>query len=221
MFSLFLWCLRRIFSHPNILPVLGACQAPPSPHPIIITHYMPYGSLFNILHQGTSKLFALMHLYKMESHCYCICRFAPLSSSSSALVVDQSQAVKFALDIASGMAFLHTLEPMVSRLYLNSKHVMVRRCTAVFDHWRISNHNNKRSITASTQLRWCCDSLARQMFDDVIHLQIDEDMTARISMADAKFSFQCPGRMYSPAWMAPEGTFFPLFVLPPAYLLLP
>lgn len=31
-------------------------------------------------------------------------------------------------------------------------------------------------------------------------------MTARISMADAKFSFQCPGRMYSPAWMAPEGT---------------
>lgn len=35
--------------------------------------------------------------------------------------------------------------------------------------------------------------------------QIDEDMTARVSMADAKFSFQCPGRMYSPAWMAPEG----------------
>ncbi|KAG7261377.1 hypothetical protein CRUP_036091 [Coryphaenoides rupestris] len=84
----------RIFSHPNILPVLGACQAPPSPHPIIISHYMPYGSLYNILHQGTT------------------------------LVVDQTQAVKFAWDIASGMAFLHTLEPMVSRLYLNSKHVM-------------------------------------------------------------------------------------------------
>lgn len=48
------------------------------------------------------------------------------------------------------------------------------------------------------------------MFDeaDVINLQIDEDMTARISMSDAKFSFQCPGRMYSPAWMAPEGIFF-------------
>lgn len=45
---------------------------------------------------------------------------------SLALVVDQSQAVKFALDIASGMAFLHTLEPMVPRLYLNSKHIMVR-----------------------------------------------------------------------------------------------
>uniref|UniRef100_A0A674NW18 Scaffold protein ILK n=1 Tax=Takifugu rubripes TaxID=31033 RepID=A0A674NW18_TAKRU len=79
-------------------------------------------------------------------------------TSYPALVVDQSQAVKFALDIASGMAFLHTLEPMVPRLYLNSKHIM-----------------------------------------------IDEDLTARISMADAKFSFQCPGRMYSPAWMAPEG----------------
>lgn len=46
--------------------------------------------------------------------------------ASSALVVDQSQAVKFALDIASGMAFLHTLEPMVPRFYLNSKHIMVR-----------------------------------------------------------------------------------------------
>lgn len=36
-------------------------------------------------------------------------------------------------------------------------------------------------------------------------LQIDEDLTARICMADVKFSFQCPGRMYSPAWVAPEG----------------
>lgn len=24
-------------------------------------------------------------------------------------------------------------------------------------------------------------------------------------MADVKFSFQCPGRMYAPAWVAPEG----------------
>uniref|UniRef100_A0A8C9VLU1 Scaffold protein ILK n=1 Tax=Scleropages formosus TaxID=113540 RepID=A0A8C9VLU1_SCLFO len=117
----------RIFSHPNVLPVLGACQSPPAPHPIIITHWMPYGSLYNVLHEGTN------------------------------FVVDQMQAVKFALDIACGMAFLHTLEPMIPRHYLNSRSVM-----------------------------------------------IDEDMTARISMADVKFSFQCPGRMYSPAWVAPE-----------------
>uniref|UniRef100_A0A672R0F7 Protein kinase domain-containing protein n=1 Tax=Sinocyclocheilus grahami TaxID=75366 RepID=A0A672R0F7_SINGR len=117
----------RIFSHPNVLPMLGACQSPPAPHPIIITHWMPYGSLYNVLHEGTN------------------------------FVVDQTQAVKFALDIACGMAFLHTLEPMIPRHSLNSKSVM-----------------------------------------------IDEDMTARISMADVKFSFQCPGRMYSPAWVAPE-----------------
>ncbi|XP_064209256.1 integrin-linked protein kinase-like [Anguilla rostrata] len=84
----------RIFSHPNVLPMLGACQSPPAPHPIIITHWMPYGSLYNVLHEGTN------------------------------FVVDDPA--------------------------------------------------------------------------------IDEDMTARISMADVKFSFQCPGRMYSPAWMAPE-----------------
>lgn len=61
------------------------------------------------------------------------------------------------------------------------------------------------------------------MFDkaDVINLQIDEDMTARISMADAKFSFQCPGRMYSPAWMAPEGIFSLFLLFPSSYFLLP
>ncbi|XP_061845845.1 integrin-linked protein kinase isoform X2 [Colius striatus] len=117
----------RIFSHPNVLPVLGACQAPPAPHPIVISHWMPYGSLYNVLHEGTN------------------------------FVVDQMQAVKFALDIARGMAFLHTLEPLIPRHHLNSRSVM-----------------------------------------------IDEDMTARISMADVKFSFQCPGRMYAPAWVAPE-----------------
>ncbi|XP_050780491.1 integrin-linked protein kinase isoform X1 [Gopherus flavomarginatus] len=117
----------RIFSHPNVLPVLGACQSPPAPHPIIITHWMPYGSLYNVLHEGTN------------------------------FVVDQMQAVKFALDIARGMAFLHTLEPLIPRHNLNSRSIM-----------------------------------------------IDEDMTARISMADVKFSFQCPGRMYAPAWVAPE-----------------
>ncbi|NXQ65589.1 ILK kinase, partial [Quiscalus mexicanus] len=118
----------RIFSHPNVLPVLGACQAPPAPHPIVISHWMPYGSLYNVLHEGTN------------------------------FVVDQMQAVKFAFDIARGMAFLHTLEPLIPRHHLNSRSVM-----------------------------------------------IDEDMTARISMADVKFSFQCPGRMYAPAWVAPEG----------------
>lgn len=117
----------RIFSHPNVLPVLGACQSPPAPHPTLITHWMPYGSLYNVLHEGTN------------------------------FVVDQSQAVKFALDMARGMAFLHTLEPLIPRHALNSRSVM-----------------------------------------------IDEDMTARISMADVKFSFQCPGRMYAPAWVAPE-----------------
>ena len=34
--------------------------------------------------------------------------------------------------------------------------------------------------------------------------QIDEDLTARINMADAKFSFQERNKVYNPAWMAPE-----------------
>ncbi|NXF88499.1 ILK kinase, partial [Eubucco bourcierii] len=84
----------RIFSHPNVLPVLGACQAPPAPHPIVVSHWMPFGSLYNVLHEGTN------------------------------FVVDQTQAVKFALELARGMAFLHTLEPLIPRHHLNSRSVM-------------------------------------------------------------------------------------------------
>ncbi|XP_015333056.1 integrin-linked protein kinase isoform X1 [Marmota marmota marmota] len=148
----------RIFSHPNVLPVLGACQSPPAPHPTLITHWMPYGSLYNVLHEGTN------------------------------FVVDQSQAVKFALDMARGMAFLHTLEPLIPRHALNSRSVMVRPSSSLL----------AQAPKAFAYLKW--DSPA----STYLLSQIDEDMTARISMADVKFSFQCPGRMYAPAWVAPE-----------------
>ncbi|MCL4130572.1 UNVERIFIED_CONTAM: hypothetical protein GTU68_030568 [Idotea baltica] len=36
------------------------------------------------------------------------------------------------------------------------------------------------------------------------HVMIDDDLTARISMADAKFSFQERGKIYSPQWFSPE-----------------
>ncbi|KAL7982874.1 hypothetical protein Chor_013480 [Crotalus horridus] len=145
----------RIFSHPNVLPVLGACQSPPAPHPIIITHWMPYGSLYNVLHEGTN------------------------------FVVDQTQAVKFALDVSRGMAFLHTLEPLLPRHYLNSRGIMVSWGQGgSLAHWAEQTQGTASPISCPEQ--------------------IDEDMTARIGMADVKFSFQCPGRMYAPAWVAPE-----------------
>ena len=40
------------------------------------------------------------------------------------IVVDQNQALRFALDIARGMEFLHTMEPLIPNLTLSSKHVM-------------------------------------------------------------------------------------------------
>lgn len=115
----------RIFSHPNLLPVIGCCNQPPSL--VVVTEHMPLGSLYSLLHEQKS------------------------------FVVDSHQAIRFALDIARGMAFLHSLDPMVKRLYLNSFHVL-----------------------------------------------ISDDMTAKINMADAKFSFQEKNKVYQPAWMAPE-----------------
>lgn len=115
----------RIFSHPNVLPVVGCCNSPPNL--VVINQYMPWGSLYTLLHEGTG------------------------------VVVDTAQALRFALDVARGMAFLHSLERIIPQYHLNSRHIM-----------------------------------------------IDEDLTARINMADAKFSFQEKGRMYYPAWISPE-----------------
>jgi integrin-linked kinase len=42
-----------------------------------------------------------------------------------------------------------------------------------------------------------------------VRSQIDEDLTARINMADAKFSFQERGRVSAPAWRAPEALLRP------------
>lgn len=115
----------RIFSHPNVLPVVGCCNSPPNL--VVINQYMAWGSLYTLLHEGTG------------------------------VVVDTVQALRFALDVARGMAFLHSLERIIPEYHLNSRHIM-----------------------------------------------IEEDLTARINMADAKFSFQEKGRVYYPAWMSPE-----------------
>jgi len=41
------------------------------------------------------------------------------------IVVDQNQTLRFAIDIARGMEFLHSMEPMVPNMVLTSRHVMV------------------------------------------------------------------------------------------------
>lgn len=83
----------RIFSHPNLLPVLGCCNEPPSL--VLVSEYQQLGSLYNLLHTNKARS------------------------------VDNHQALKFALDIARGMAYLHSLNPLIPRLYLNSFHVLI------------------------------------------------------------------------------------------------
>lgn len=50
-----------------------------------------------------------------------------LLHGAAGVVVDTAQAVRFALDIARGMAFLHSLERIIPEYHLNSFHVMVSR----------------------------------------------------------------------------------------------
>jgi hypothetical protein len=48
-----------------------------------------------------------------------------LLHTAGGLVVDTAQAVRFALDIAKGMAYLHSLERIIPEYFLNSFHIMV------------------------------------------------------------------------------------------------
>ena len=57
--------------------------------------------------------------------------YAPLSfqvlheQDSGGFVVDSHRALQFAIDVAKGMAYLHSLDRNMPRFHLNSKHVMV------------------------------------------------------------------------------------------------
>lgn len=89
---------------------------------------MPYGSLYNVLHEGTSECGhgeGLAAVGGRRSHPRSSPQHRHRPSPPADFVVDQMQAVKFALDIARGMAFLHTLEPLIPRHHLNSRSVMV------------------------------------------------------------------------------------------------
>ena len=79
------------------MPVIGCCNSPPNL--VVISQYIPIGSLFQVLHEGNSQ--------------------------SQAVVVDTMRALQFAHDVAKGMAFLHSLDRQMPRFHLNSKHVMV------------------------------------------------------------------------------------------------
>lgn len=48
-----------------------------------------------------------------------------LLHGAAGVVVDTAQAVRFALDMARGMAYLHSLERIIPEYLLNSYHVMV------------------------------------------------------------------------------------------------
>jgi integrin-linked kinase len=45
----------RIFSHPNILPLIGACNSPKNL--VTISQYMPRGSLYDLLHSAGGKFY--------------------------------------------------------------------------------------------------------------------------------------------------------------------
>ena len=43
----------RIFSHPNIHPVLGCVNS--GPNMVVLSEYLPHGSLFHVLHEASGK----------------------------------------------------------------------------------------------------------------------------------------------------------------------
>ena len=82
------------------------------------------GSLHSVLHQGTG------------------------------LVVDSARAVQFAIDVAKGMAFIHSLDRQLPRLYLNSHHVMVSMKLLVVTTLTPTRHVCYRSTACPTTSWW-------------------------------------------------------------------
>jgi len=72
---------------------------------VVISQWLPNGSLFRLLHEETGGL-----------------------------VVDNAQAIRFALGVARGMAFLHSIERITPQFHLNSCHVMVG---STFDTYKL------------------------------------------------------------------------------------
>uniref|UniRef100_A0A5K3ETA1 Ribosomal RNA-processing protein 8 n=1 Tax=Mesocestoides corti TaxID=53468 RepID=A0A5K3ETA1_MESCO len=148
----------RIFNHPNILPVLAIFNA--TPRLCVISEFMPFGTLYNLLHPPPP---GPQQILDENAHPH------------EPPVVSLRQALRFALDIAKAMEFLHTPELKVPNFRLNSRHVLIDEDIA-----KIGN------------------PVDEDMPDD-------EMLIARLDMADYKFSFHEKAREYNPAWMSPEG----------------
>ena len=102
------------------------------PNVHIIGLYMKLGSLYHVLH-----------------------------SDDSELNVDLKLGMKFLRGVCHGMTYLHSLDPLIPHLDVNSHHIF-----------------------------------------------IDEDLTARINLCNARFSFMENDKVYRPNWHAPEALQF-------------
>lgn len=98
--------------------------------------------------------------------------------------ISLKQCFRFALDIAKAMEFLHSPELKVPNFRLNSKHVLIDEDIA------------KIGCPSGVQV---VDGVPVPTPDDE-----EETLTARLDMADYKFSFHEKAREYNPAWMSPE-----------------
>lgn len=63
--------------------------------------------------------------YANSIHCVNVKDLSNKNSFYTGVMVDAAQALKFAMDIAKGMQYLHSLDPFVPKLYIKSSHIMV------------------------------------------------------------------------------------------------
>lgn len=111
---------------------------------------------------GWGELYLGGHLY------YVIVCFLP------EIKINLEEGVKFAQDICCGMAYLHSLEPLIPHFDLHPHHIFVS------------------------------PTFVKSAVHPFSPSQIDDDMSAKLDMAHARFSFMDNQKLYRPNWMAPE-----------------
>ena len=155
--------------HPNILLFMGACTA--APNYALVTEFLPRGSVWNLLHDaaatppqplGVTRAIA-MSRGGGSGRATPTGRFNSSSGGDGGFVIppppaplDMRLVLRMALDVARGMAYLHSADPPILHRDLKSANLLVDDAFNI----RIADFGLARLKASSSTMTGACGTLA-------------------------------------------------------------
>ena len=130
--------LMRRLRHPNVILLMGAVTE--APNLSIVTEFLHRGSLYKLLHR-------------------------PQPSAVRAAMAQEARRVRMALDVAKGMHYLHSCDPIIVHRDLKSPNLLVDRHWVVkvcdFGLSRMKNHTFLSSKSNAGTPEWMAPEVLR------------------------------------------------------------